>query len=141
MRVWSLGSAVYIGKCIAIITLSWSPLQTIQAVILPHNMLAKPYNPKGPSTQLSYTRPTPVLQLLLPKSQVPNYWVLGPLGQCCKTHGFDFGCFRGVQDYQQKGGQKLIRQPCTQDFKLRHQGYPLWPLLVFFLDYSCYYDC
>ena len=29
----------------------------------------------------SYTCPKPVLELLLPKSQVPKYWVPGPLGR------------------------------------------------------------
>ena len=38
-------------------------------------------NPTGPCTQYSYTYPKSVLKLLLPKSQVPNYWVLGPLGE------------------------------------------------------------
>ena len=36
--------------------------------------------PKGPSIYKSYTYLKPVLRLLLTKSQVPNYWVLGPLG-------------------------------------------------------------
>ena len=37
--------------------------------------------PKGPSTKGSYTCPEPVpLLLLLPESQVPNYWVLTPSG-------------------------------------------------------------
>ena len=35
---------------------------------------------KGPSTQYSYTYPKLVLYVLLPNTQVPNYWVLGPLG-------------------------------------------------------------
>ena len=36
--------------------------------------------PKGPSAQYSETCPKPALQRLLLQSQVPNYWVLGPLG-------------------------------------------------------------
>ena len=37
--------------------------------------------PKGPSTPKSQTYPKPVLELLLNNTQVPNYWVLGPLGE------------------------------------------------------------
>ena len=35
---------------------------------------------KGPSTRQANTYPKPALQLLLPKSKVPNYCALGPLG-------------------------------------------------------------
>ena len=36
------------------------------------------YFPKVPSTSESYTYPKAALELLAPKTQVPNYWVLGP---------------------------------------------------------------
>ena len=45
----------------------------------PVNLHSNP-NPKGPSTQHSYTCTRPVLQLLVPNSQVHNYEVHGPLG-------------------------------------------------------------
>ena len=43
----------------------------------------KPLNHKGFTLRVQVPNshilpPTPILQLLIPKSQVPNYWVLGP---------------------------------------------------------------
>ena len=37
-----------------------------------------PSTSKGPSTRKSYTSPKPILELLVPKSFVPNCFVLGP---------------------------------------------------------------
>ena len=64
--------------------------------------------PKGPSTQKLYACPKPILRLLLPKSQVQNYAVLGPLGYCLtlpphhmhsgKLQGYAWPSARAVAD-------------------------------------------
>ena len=43
-------------------------------------------NTKGPSTKYSYVYPKVVLKVLVPKTQVPIYWVLGPSGQVLKAN-------------------------------------------------------
>ena len=55
-------------------------VRTIDMVGFLVNSLPKSKLPKGPSTQQSYTCPESVLELPLPKSQIPKFRVLGPLG-------------------------------------------------------------
>ena len=74
---WSLDYSSCIVFWYAIWSLSLSYVRGVKdnQMIAPH----KPY--KGPSTQESCTCPKPVLQLVIPNSQVPNYWVHGPSGK------------------------------------------------------------